>query len=174
MRQGDWIQTYTGKRFWPLAPSTEDFSIEDIAHALSLTCRFNGHCSDFYSVAEHSVYAFQKASPENKRAALLHEISEAYISDMTRPVKPYIAGYAEIEEGIMRAGAVRYGFKYPFHPEIKEIDNRLLKTEKLRLMDNIGYGWGLDEVQEYEDLEIRCLPWWQAKEEFLSAYESLR
>ncbi len=50
-RKGEWIQTYTGKQFWPLDPRPEDIDIEDIAHALALTCRFNGHCDYFYSVA---------------------------------------------------------------------------------------------------------------------------
>lgn len=55
-RRGDWIQTFTGRRFWPLDPRPEDVCIEDIAHALSLKCRFGGHCTRFYSVAEHSVH----------------------------------------------------------------------------------------------------------------------
>ena len=50
-----WIQTFTGRKFFPLAPDGAEVCIEDIAHALSMKCRFNGHCLRFYSVAEHSV-----------------------------------------------------------------------------------------------------------------------
>lgn len=39
-RKGVWIQTYTGRMFWPLDPRPEEIWIEDIAHALSLQCRF--------------------------------------------------------------------------------------------------------------------------------------
>lgn len=45
---GAWIQTYTGRKFTPLSPQPEDVDIVDIAHALSLMCRFNGHCKEFY------------------------------------------------------------------------------------------------------------------------------
>ena len=54
-RVGDWIQVYTGGQFWPLDPRPEEIHIEDIAHALALTCRFTGHCREFYSVAQHSL-----------------------------------------------------------------------------------------------------------------------
>jgi hypothetical protein len=47
-RLDDWCETYTGKHFWPLDPKPEEVSIDDIAHALSLTCRYNGHCKHFY------------------------------------------------------------------------------------------------------------------------------
>jgi hypothetical protein len=52
---GNWIQTFTGRQYWPLDPREGDVYIEDIAHALSLQCRFTGHCRSFYSVAEHCV-----------------------------------------------------------------------------------------------------------------------
>lgn len=55
-RAGDWMQTFTGRQFWPMDPRPEDLDILDIAHALSLLCRFGGHCQRFYSVAEHSVH----------------------------------------------------------------------------------------------------------------------
>lgn len=49
-----WIQTFTGRQFWPLDPRAEDVDIRDIAHALSMKCRYNGHCREFYSIADHS------------------------------------------------------------------------------------------------------------------------
>jgi hypothetical protein len=64
--RGDWIQTATGRPFWPIDPRPEDIDIEDIAHALSMLCRFGGHCLRFYSVAEHSVLLSQYVAPEHK------------------------------------------------------------------------------------------------------------
>jgi hypothetical protein len=76
-RRGDWMQTFTGRRFWPLDPRGEDVLIEDIAHALSLLTRYGGHCTRFYSVAEHSVLLARAATPENALWLLLHDASEA-------------------------------------------------------------------------------------------------
>ena len=50
-----WLQTFTGKKIDLINPTREMVDIEDIAHSLSMICRYNGHCRDFYSVAEHSV-----------------------------------------------------------------------------------------------------------------------
>ena len=64
-RKGDWMQTYTGRQFWPIDPRANEVHIEDIAHALSMMCRYNGHCRTFYSVAEHSVLVSQHVPPEH-------------------------------------------------------------------------------------------------------------
>lgn len=53
--QENFIRTFTGRRFWPLDPRIEDIDIQDIAHSLSLVCRWTGHTYCFYSVAEHSL-----------------------------------------------------------------------------------------------------------------------
>ncbi|MEM4379972.1 MAG: hypothetical protein QXL01_04720, partial [Thermoplasmatales archaeon] len=83
-----WIETYSGKKFDYLAQSELD--IEDIAHALSNLCRFNGHTRVFYSVAEHSVNVSSMVPPELKIAALLHDAAEAYIGDVPSPLKQLI------------------------------------------------------------------------------------
>lgn len=82
-----WIQTYTGKKMFPLAPKREDICIEDIAHALSMKCRFNGHCNLFYSIAQHSLIVASLVKPELRLAALLHDAAEAYLPDFCRPIK---------------------------------------------------------------------------------------
>ena len=86
--------TYTGKEFYPLDPNPADIDIKDIAHALSNCCRFAGHIKSFYSVAQHSVIVSELCEPENALAGLLHDASEAYLSDIARPVK-----YTEQMEG---------------------------------------------------------------------------
>ena len=82
LRNGSWLQTYTGIQFWPLDPRPEEIDIQDIAHALSLLCRFNGHCQRFYSVAEHSVHVSTILAPEFGLWGLLHDAAEAYLSDI--------------------------------------------------------------------------------------------
>lgn len=92
MRNGLHINTFTGIHFYPLDPKITEIKTEDIAHALSLICRANGHCSHFYSVAQHSLNCAEEAkirdySTRVQLGCLLHDASEAYISDITRPVK---------------------------------------------------------------------------------------
>ncbi len=99
----DYITTYSKIKFRPLEPVAEDIRIEDIAHSLSMLCRANGHYSSFYSVAAHSLNCYDEAcarreSPRVKMACLLHDASESYLSDVTRPVKKYLEEYITIEE----------------------------------------------------------------------------
>ncbi len=88
-RKGDYIATYTGKQFYPLDPRPEDVCLEDIAHSLSNLCRFTGHTDTdrFYSVAQHSVICSTIVAPEAALLALLHDAAEAYLGDISRPLK---------------------------------------------------------------------------------------
>ena len=92
-----------GKHFYPLNPNPQDIDIEDIAHALSLICRANGHFKYFYSVAQHCIACAEEAvergcSVEVILGCLLHDASEAYLCDVTRPVKKHITQYLQAEE----------------------------------------------------------------------------
>jgi len=96
------ITTYQKKRFDPLEATSEDLDIRDIAHALSLMCRANGHFPKFHSVAQHCLECVAEAAARGcsrrvQLGCLLHDASEAYLSDITRPVKARLQGYREIE-----------------------------------------------------------------------------
>ena len=98
-----YILTYTKKEFYPLDPRIEDIDIEDIAHALSLLCRANGHFKHFYSVGLHSLNCAYEAQARGYSknvilGCLLHDGSEAYLADITRPVKKHLHKYLEIED----------------------------------------------------------------------------
>ena len=111
-------------------PKPEMFHIEDIAHALSQTCRFGGHTKNFYSVAQHSIHCFNfVVNRENKLAMLLHDASEAYMADLIRPVKNNIPEYEKIEHNLMFCIAEKFGFQYPFDDEIREVDDFMLERE---------------------------------------------
>lgn len=109
----DYILTYSKIKFYPLEPAKEDIKIEDIAHSLSLMTRANGHCSHFYSVAQHSVNCCQEAksrgySERVQLGCLLHDASESYISDLTRPVKRNLPEYFAIKKKLQSAIYDRY------------------------------------------------------------------
>lgn len=96
------IMTCSHKMFDPLAPEKELIDITDIAHALSMLCRANGHFRSFYSVGMHSINCAKEAiargySRRVQLACLLHDASEAYLSDVTRPVKEELPQYKVIE-----------------------------------------------------------------------------
>lgn len=102
-----YITTYGKTHFNPINPKQEDINIEDIAHALSLLCRANGHFKSFYSVGQHSINCMMEAkargySEKVQLACLLHDASEAYLSDITRPVKKALPQYIEIEEKLQK------------------------------------------------------------------------
>lgn len=114
MRKGDAITTYTGRDFYVLYPRPEDVADVDIAHALSLMCRGNGHYKHFYSVGQHCLNCLEEArarglSARVQMACLIHDGSEAYLSDITRPVKQYLPTYKEYEREIQNMLYRHYG-----------------------------------------------------------------
>jgi hypothetical protein len=183
-RQGDWMLTYSGKRFWPIDPRPEDVRIEDIAHQLSLANRFAGATRWPYSVAQHSVLCARAAFwfyddlvKQDKGAVLavlLHDASEAYVQDIVRPAKRFIQGYDGVEDRLMRVIATRFGFAYPFVPLVHEIDNRMLVTEAPALMSGEAEDWWLDPKWP-APFRIDIEPWLPqyAEHAFLEMFERL-
>ena len=145
---GAWIETYTGKKFHLLDPQPDEIDIEDIAHALSNQCRYTGHTRRFFSVAEHSIHV-SLLSYNFKLAGLMHDASEAYLSDISRPVKqltPVGPPYYQVEDKMMTAIANKYGFEWPLPKEVKTADNIMLFTEKDQLMTSLS--WSDDKSTE--------------------------
>lgn len=175
-----WIQTYTGKAFYPLEPRAEDISIHDIAHALSMQCRFAGHCHEFYSVAEHSVRVAEQlydvgAGPAVQFAGLLHDASEAYLSDVSRPVKhtPAMEPYRRAEKQLQRMIYERFGVPGVAFTSLslKLADEVLLATEARDLLGPAPVKWqGLPAP-----LTTRITPWPmnKARDRFLMLFASL-
>ena len=140
---GSCIQTATGRMFDPLHPRAEDVDIRDIAAALSKLCRFTGHVSKFYSVASHCLNASYMVPKAFAAEALLHDASEAYLSDLARPIKLYFPEYKTLETAIERVIAERFNLQYPWPPIIKHIDNVLLRKEAEELMFPCVNNWHL-------------------------------
>ena len=131
-----WILTYTGRQFWPFNPRPEDICIEDIAHALSCLCRFGGHTTEFYSVAQHSVLASLCVHPSYKLEALLHDASEAYLVDVPRPIKqhPDMLVYREAERAVEGVIIAAFGLNPEATYNVRDTDELLLRAERQQLM----------------------------------------
>jgi hypothetical protein len=136
------ITTYVGEDFTPLTPNKNHIHIEDIAHALSLMCRANGHFVVFYSVAQHSINCANEAnsrklSAKVQNACLLHDASEAYLSDITRQVKNHLPNYREIEKRLQDMIYEKF-LESPLSDEeavhVEQIDREMLMCEFNALM----------------------------------------
>lgn len=141
-REGDWVQTFKGRQFWPMDPRQGDFDIEEIAHALSNLCRFGGHSYGFYSVAQHCVLA-SHACVTYPLEALMHDAAEAYLVDVPRPIKHQLPAYLKIESRLEAALARQFGLTYPWPDAVRQADEILLATEARDLMAPPPASWGL-------------------------------
>lgn len=136
-RTGDFMQTYSGRKFWPLDPRADEIHIEDIAHSLALQSRYAGHCERFYSVAEHCVH-IARWLPTDKLWGLLHDAAEAYTVDVPRPLKRSLVGYAEAEAKVMAAVCDRFGLPVEMPLRVHDADMRIIADEvaqNMRPMD---------------------------------------
>jgi hypothetical protein len=175
-RRGDWMQTYTGRQFWPLDPYPEDLSIVDIAHQLSMRVRYGGATTRFYSVAEHCVIVSRHVPPEFALEALLHDASEAYLGDMIRPLKrqPDFAAFCAIEAVLERMIYEHYGVAptVESHAAVKIADNRILADERINLMAPPPKPW--IETEPPLGVEIEGLYSSAAKAAYLARFDELR
>ena len=131
------MHTFTGK-FSLLDPQPEDVNIDDIIHALSRICRFNGHCNHFYSVAQHS-YLTSFLVNKDKYGALLHDAGEAYYGDIVTPLKMAYEqrigdSWRDIINGIDIVIALALDLQYPLSEEIMKADRIILATEVRNLL----------------------------------------
>lgn len=174
-RVGDWGVTASGRKFWPLDPQPGDFDVEDIAHALSMQCRFAGHCREFYSVAQHAVLVSYFCNYADRWEGLRHDDSEAYLTDIPTPLKrsPEMSGYGDVEHRMTEAMAKQFGLRYPFPPSVKLADLAVLAAEKRDLMPNSG-PWPMLEGTTPIPTIIVPLPPKQARQLYLERHDVIQ
>lgn len=175
-RKGGWIQTYTGGKFWPLDPRPEEVKIEDIAHALSMLCRYGGHCRRFYSVAEHSVIVSYYVPWEYALTALLHDAPEAYITDLPRPLKYSLDGYQEAEDRVWRAVADHFGLHHELPDSVKWADDAILYHEvhqNMTTTDMDDRWWDRGKILPYPQPILELLDPVRAEQLFLSRFHEI-
>lgn len=171
-----WIGLLSGATMNYNKPEESKATLDDLASALSNICRFSGHLPCFYSVAQHLVNTSRIVAPEFAFDALMHDTAEAFTNDLPTPLKWSLPVFKELEVKIEAAMAKRFGFNYPYAPEVRLADTQMLLLEKkyVKLDTQV---WLNYEGYEYEHLrDLVDLKAWQpqrAKREFLERYTEL-
>lgn len=172
-----WIQTYCGMHFDLVMPTKDMICIPDIVHALSRLCRFTGHAKTFYSVAEHCCKmhdhaAFMYADPTMAYEALLHDAHEAYVGDVSAPLKRLLPGYKELQERVDLLIRSKYGLSSHMPDAIRQMDLAILMTERNSLFE-MQPAW-FPKDPEPLPVEIECWQPGKAELEFEGRYYRLR
>jgi 5'-deoxynucleotidase YfbR-like HD superfamily hydrolase len=170
------VAMVSGKTFNLLHPEKSEFDIEDVAHHLSMICRFNGGVTQFYSVAQHSVLVSHLVPSYLAMPALLHDVAEAYLGDCTAPFKQHLREYQQIENNILQNIFNRLGLDYPLHSEIKRADIRARATEVRDLTRTPvdSHTWDHLSGITPSDLQVLPMPQEQAKQAFLKRFFELQ
>lgn len=167
------IITRSGRHFSFTDLSSDNVRNNDIATALSNTCRFAGHLKDFYSVAQHSVLCSELVAPEFAFEALMHDAAEAYIGDVTAPLKALLPDFRAIEERVDRMIRKTYGLPEIQSLEVKKADLIMLATERRDFGLDDGTPWPILEGIEPASIVIEPLPPQEARDLFLERYSAL-
>ncbi len=163
----------TGGEFFDLLrPHEMEFNIEVIANALSNICRYTGHVDRFYSVAEHCVLVSRACPPKYALEGLLHDASEAYVGDVSSPLKRLLPDYRKIEEDVQSALAVAFGLVYPFPEEIHRADKQLYWAERATVAPGADKLWHQDLRASRKVTPAGMSPL-MAKRMFLARYKEL-
>jgi hypothetical protein len=168
------IETYTGRAFFPLDPNPKDITIIDIAHHLSNQCRYSGATTWFYSTAQHCClladYVEEKGgSPLDCYQILNHDNPEAYLVDLPRPVKQFMPEFRIRDKKINDVIRPWLGLgDLPIPPWQDELDSRIIVDERAQVMSDSGNDWGHDLVP----LGVIIEPWTSviAEQQFLARY----
>lgn len=170
---GGWMHTFSNRQFYPLNPRPEDVDPYDIARGISMQCRYNGHVSKFYSVAEHCILiadAMESAGHPKEEVlwGLLHDATESYVGDMIRPLKRSMPEFSLAEDRVMDAILLRFDQPITAMPEsVRDHDNAILLDERAALK---GTAPGVWEDYGVEPLGVGIQGWSpaQAETEYLS------
>ena len=179
----DYITTYSKKHVTVLDPKEEDIDINDIAHALTMITRAGGHFSKFYSVAQHSICCALEAVERGYGArvglaCLLHDGSEAYLSDITRPLKKNLPEYLKAEEKLQKMIYRKFLGEDLTEEEMRQVclvDDAMLfqefkyyMNEELEVLDKELASKPVFVTRPFDDVEDDFLAWFHRLQSLLT------
>lgn len=165
------IQTFTGKQLNVLDPDPNDICIEDIAHSLSYTSRFGGHLKEFFSIAQHCLIVQEQCKEEDKLWGLLHDASEAYLSDVVTPLKKsdFFKGYKLVEKSLEKVIFEKFGLFGEIPKSVDIIDKSSFYIEIANFYDH----WPKDKMHELPNYPIKAMTSAEAEAMFLKRFYEL-
>lgn len=166
------ILTAGGTYFDLLRPRKSRISVLDIAHALAHICRFTGHTRVFYSVAQHSVLVSRIVPREHALAGLMHDSAEAFVGDVSSPLKRLLPEYKVIERRVENAVLATFGLPTTLPECVKRADLVALRTEQRDLMLSADLWTVLDGIEPLDKPIEPLLPA-AAREQFLARFNEL-
>ena len=167
------IMLASGRYFDLRAPESCEIKIADIAHALSNICRFTGHTREFYSVAQHSVLVSLAVPRVHAFAALLHDAAEAFVTDVSAPLKALLPDYKRLEKQVQAAVFAHFGLPPELPDCVKKADLVLLRTEQRDLMGAGADEWSVTRGIELLPDRIVPLPPHRAKHAFMARFDQV-
>lgn len=171
-RRGDWMQTFMGRAFYPNDPQAHEINIKDIAHALSMQCRYGGHCDEFYCTAEHSYWMSYLVPEDQAFEAVMHDWPEAYLMDIPTPEKKLLEPlYLPLERGWWRVGMAKFGLPAELSPEVKQADRDICLSERDGNMKSPPGPWVVKECGFR--IRVKCWSPKKAERMFLLRYREL-
>src|ERR1035437_334287 len=128
-KKNEFMITFSGIEFHMFNPKECEINIIDIAHSLSMSCRYNGHCSVFYSVAQHLLIGSELIKQQFKKEYFGHDFAETYTGDLISPIKRKSPEFYKMEAKIEKVIAKKFDLIFPMPKEVKEMDNLMLRME---------------------------------------------
>jgi DNA-directed RNA polymerase subunit H (RpoH/RPB5) len=126
----------SGRLVDPMNLRSNDLDIRDIAHNLSMICRFAGSFPFHYSVGQHSLMVcdHMRASGHTNEeclAGLLHDAAEYLFNDLISSVKhhPALAEYRRLEHETSRMILATYGCNPDLLTIVKSYDTLVYEIE---------------------------------------------
>lgn len=161
------VSTWSGRRVDVFDPDPAQIHMIDIATALSRQCRYNGHTSSFYSVAQHCVLVSELVPPGDALAGLLHDAAEAYLPDVSCLIKPHLPGFEALENSLLAVIFGRFGLALPLPASVLRMDARIRSDEAFHFMGDPADWTGMARPI---GLHLRAWCMEEARARFLERY----